>query len=313
MSCFRISAKKRTKETNNGVPRAMNTDNFFILPKISYDVLSRAPLDALKVLILLGQSPDMPFNAICETLGLDRRSVSDALSFWQSENVLSEADMPRASGARVPPTAQALTESLYSGNFSFAVKEAESVWGALSRREVDALHMAHNDMGLSTEAIVLLIRRLKETGSVSLRQFERAALDWSKRGIKDAGAAEKYISGLARSDEYAARVAKTLGLSFEAMSAVERRTAGSWESLALQDEDIMNAYKKSLPYTKGNSPIAYMNKILIKDAAKKQSASPEAPKDGAQAVPGGEKRRYDYEKIRKRDREYLKRLRDEDI
>ena len=40
--------------------------------------------------------------------------------------------MPRASGARVSPTAQALTESLYSGNFSFAVKEADA---ALTRLE----------------------------------------------------------------------------------------------------------------------------------------------------------------------------------
>ncbi|MBR2743507.1 MAG: DnaD domain protein [Clostridia bacterium] len=293
----------------------MNTNNFFIMPKISYEILMRASEDALRALIALEQSPGVSFERLSKELGFDAQRLTSALGFWRAENVLSDADIPRAhSSGRSSPTAHELADSLYSAGFSFATKEAEGLWGTLSRPELDALHRAHNELGLSIESIVLLLRRLKETGATGLRQFERAALDWSKRGITDAKAAEAHISALGRADEYAEHIAKTLGLSYAALSASEKRVIASWPGLSVSDEDVLDAYRRSLPYTKGNSPIAYMNKILQKNTDTKNTAAvSDAEKEKPAPSRGEVKKRYDHEKIRQWNLEYLKRLKDEDI
>ncbi|MBQ3378492.1 MAG: DnaD domain protein [Clostridia bacterium] len=293
----------------------MNTESFFILPKISYDTLLRASADSLRVLIVLGQSPDVSFEKLRKTLGFDRERLVCALDFWRDEKVLSEADVPRPPTSKhISPSAKEIAETLYNSNFSFAKNEAESVWGTLSRTHLNALLFAHNNMGLSIESIVLLLRRLKDTGQTELRHFERAALDWSKRGLKDAKAAEAYIDELTRGDAYAERISKALGISFETMNENERRTAASWEKLCISDEAIIDAYRRSLPYTKGNSPFAYMNKIIIKDANAKKSAPCETANiKEASAPQNPAKKRYDYARIRKLDREYLKSLKDENI
>ena len=74
----------------------MNTNNFFIMPKISYEILMRAPEDALRALIALEQSPGVSFERLSKELGFDAQRLSAALGFWRAENVLSDADIPRA-------------------------------------------------------------------------------------------------------------------------------------------------------------------------------------------------------------------------
>jgi len=292
----------------------MKTSDFFIMPKIPADALHRADGKYLRALIFLCQSPDVSFEVMASELKMSKDKLSDALEFWCEAGVLSKDDIPKRGSsptALSPQPAQALAASrVYNPEYAAIVERAERMWGTMSRADLNALYGALNELHLPIEVILLLLRHMKDMGAQSMKSFERTAIAWANRGIFTASDAEKYMDSMKNADIFIKHACELLSLSHEKLSSSERKILAMWLESGYTDEIILEAKKRALPYTKDKSPIAYMNKILQKDAeiSHKQKAHPQK-----QAIPEKESHDDDFSEMRRINLEYLQRLKDEEL
>lgn len=291
----------------------MKTSDFFIMPKIPRDTLMRADADCIRTLVLLCESPGLSFEQLMESLNFTSEKLSRALKFWTDEKVIDKSDAPvpdavRRGGLSSHPAEVLANSRVYNAEYSAIVERAERMWGTLTRSDLDALYGALNELKLPIEVVLMLLRHLKDTGAANMKQFERAAMDWSKRGLFSAKDAQAYLDGLKDAENYAHHIAALLSLSYESLTVSEKKILASWHEQGYSDEMISDTHKRSLPYTKNKNPLAYMNKILIKDMGDHPKSTP------AQSKPGAVNRQDDdFSEIWRINREYLQRLKDEPL
>lgn len=253
----------------------------------------------LKVLLWILRHAGETFEQqdIADSLGIDRADVGDAMTYWRETGLFAQdgtqtvpAENPPAgagaepvpAGAPAPvpekpaePPRRVLSRPQKADNAFVAERIAEStdisclmqsaqqILGRLiSNGESSTLLMIHDEFGLPSDVIVMLLQYAQSVGRANMRYIEKTAMNWADEGILTHEKAEEKLQRLAECREAWHTVEQAVGIPHRAPSDREEAFASVWTAeWKFSPGMIREAYDRSVDNT-GKFSMSYMNKIL---------------------------------------------------
>lgn len=247
----------------------------------------------LKALLWVLRHGGAPFTdeALGEALGVSAADARDALSYWQETGVLSfrtaqQAEAPakaaapeaKAAGAAAPekpaaprpparvqrPDPMCVARRMEeSEEIRCLMQEAEQIFGrCLSTNDTATLLMLHDDYGLPTDVILMLLQFSAGGGKPFMRYVERIAINWADEGITTHRQAEEKLQELTERRRAWNVVMHALNLPERSPSSKEASLAAQWvQEWKFSPEMIRCAYDRCVDSTGKYLP-SYMHKIL---------------------------------------------------
>ncbi len=251
----------------------------------------------LKVLLWALRHAGEPFEAqdVANALGIDRADVSDALVYWQEAGLFSpDAPKPSASAAPEAPSCGAAQaagtkaaepspagkrrvlsrpqkpDSEFvakrmeeSTEIACLMQSAQQVLGRLiSSGDSATLLMIHDDFGLPSDVIVMLLQYAVSIGKANMRYIEKTAMNWADEEINTYERAEEKLRQLTERRQAWGKVEQAIGISHRAPSAKEETFADTWVNRwQFSGEMIREAYDRAVDAT-GKFSMSYINRIL---------------------------------------------------
>ncbi len=256
----------------------------------------------LKVLLWVLRHAGEPFEEqdIAEALGIDRADVGDAMVYWQETGLItasggdSIAPAPAAEAGTeraVPPfqpseqkpavskkeekhrrvlsrpqkpdsefVAKRMSEST---EIACLMQSAQEILGRLiSNGDAATLLMIHDDFGLPSDVIIMLLQYAVSIGKANMRYIEKVAMNWADGEINTHEKAEAKLSSLAASQKAWRSVEQAIGMPHRTPSAKEEAYAPVWvDDWNFSLSMIREAYDRTVDAT-GKYNAGYMNKIL---------------------------------------------------
>jgi DnaD/phage-associated family protein len=262
------------------------------------DDLKLAGSVQLKVLLWVLRHAGEPFEAenIADALGIDRADVGDAMLYWQETglisaegSVLSPADAGNAAQADAVPfqpekQAQAKPEEkpkrilsrpqkpdsefvakriAESEEIACLMQSAQEILGRLiSGGDTATLLMIHDDFGLPSDVIIMLMQYAVSIGKANMRYIEKVAMNWADEEVNTHEKAEERLRLLAENQKAWRTVEQAIGISHRAPSKREASSAPVWvNEWKFSPEMIREAYDRTIDGTGKYQPV-YMNSIL---------------------------------------------------
>lgn len=252
----------------------------------------------LKVLLWILRHAGQPFEQqdIADSLGIDRADVGDSMTYWKETGLFTQSEPQdasnpkpepaRADGEPVPasppvpekqpePPKRVLSRPQKADNafvaerisestdVSCLMQSAQQILGRLiSNGESATLLMLHDDFGLPSDVIVMLLQYAQSIGRANMRYIEKTAMNWADEGILTHEKAEEKLQKLAESKEAWHTVEQAVGIPHRAPSEKEQAFASVWiTQWNFGPPMIREAYDRSVDNT-GKFSTSYMNKIL---------------------------------------------------
>ena len=250
----------------------------------------------LKVLLWSLRHAGEPFEAqdVASALGIDRADVGDALLYWKETGLFSSCE-PAESHAPAKPEAQAADppagKEAESGvsvepkrvlsrpqkpdsefvakrigestEISCLMQSAQQVLGRLiSGGESATLLMIHDEFGLPSDVIIMLLQYTASIGKANMRYIEKTAMNWADEEINTHERAEEKLRRLTECRQAWRQVEQAVGIPHRAPSTKEEAFADVWVSRWNFGGDmIREAYDRAVDAT-GKFSASYMNRIL---------------------------------------------------
>ena len=252
--------------------------------------------------VLRHSGEDFSAEDISAFLGMDKADVCDAMLYWQETglitisggsikppsrtkneeppNAAKETGGQKAAPVSKPaetavPVKRMLTRPEKPDNAFVAkrineskeiaclMQSAQEILGRLiSNGESATLLMMHDEFGLPSDVIIMLLQYAKSIGKANMRYIEKVAMDWADNGITTHEKAEEMLARLTESRHAWNTVQETLHMPRRAPSAKEEAFAVTWlNSWNFSPEMIREAYDRAVDST-GKFSASYMNKIL---------------------------------------------------
>lgn len=252
----------------------------------------------LKVLLWALRHAGEPFETqdIANALGIDRADVSDALVYWQEAGLFSpdepkpsepavpaaplsggaaqaagpKADGPSPAGKRrvlsrpQKPDSEFVAKRMEeSTEIACLMQSAQQVLGRLiSSGESATLLMIHDDFGLPSDVIVMLLQYAVSIGKANMRYIEKTAMNWADEEINTYERAEEKLRQLTERRQAWGKVEQAIGISHRSPSAKEETFADTWvNQWQFSGEMIREAYDRAVDAT-GKFSMNYINRIL---------------------------------------------------
>lgn len=250
----------------------------------------------LKVLLWILRHAGQTFEQqdIADSLGIDRADVGDAMTYWKETGLFAHGEpqdapdpppqkandeplpaaSPTAEKTPDPPkrilsrpqkadnafVAERIAEST---DISCLMQSAQQILGRLiSNGESATLLMLHDDFGLPSDVIVMLLQYAQSIGRANMRYIEKTAMNWADEGILTHEKAEEKLQRLAECREAWHTVEQAVGIPHRAPSDKEQTFASVWVTeWKFSPAMIREAYDRSVDNT-GKFSTSYMNKIL---------------------------------------------------
>lgn len=132
----------------------------------------------------------------------------------------------------------------------------------LSPQELETIYWFYDDLGFSTEAILLLLDYCISRDKRHIRYIEKVAISWHEKGIKTADRIMEHISEEERKFSTVYKIQKGLSIADRALSNAEEQYIEKWlNKFGMSEDMIMLAYEYCLLNTSKLS-MPYMDKIL---------------------------------------------------
>lgn len=171
-----------------------------------------------------------------------------------------------------------------SSEIAALMQETEFILGRpLSPGLSSTLLYIHDDCGLPTDVIVMLVQYAKEQGKDNTHYIESTGRAWAQEGILSHEAAEQKLRYLDESGKAWRTVERALGIAHRRPSQKEQEMAGRWVNTWHFDDGMLReAYDRCINAT-GKMSFAYINRILERwqregictaEQARKESAKP---------------------------------------
>lgn len=255
----------------------------------------------LKVLLWVLRHAGEAFEAedISASLGIDRADVRDAMLYWQETGVIAgndgaltpppvpdapqekpESFVPKeqsepAAPEEPEPKHRFLTRPQKPDNEFVAKRMSESteikclmqsaqeILGRLiSNGESATLLMIHDDFGLPSDVIIMLLQYAASIGRGNMRYIEKVAMNWADEEILSHEKAEEKLRQLSENQKAWHTVEQSVGMPHRAPSQTEEACARTWVvEWSFTPEMIREAYDRSVDSI-GKFKASYMNKIL---------------------------------------------------
>jgi DnaD/phage-associated family protein len=143
------------------------------------------------------------------------------------------------------------------------MQEAQQILGRLiSHGDSAVLLMLHDDYGLPTDVLLMLIQYAVSIGKGNFRYIEKVAINWSDEGITTHEQAEEKLHRLSEENRAWRIVEQAIGLQKRAPSARESNLASCWVmDWKFSPQMLKLAYDRNVDRT-GKYTAGYMHKIL---------------------------------------------------
>lgn len=292
------------------------------------DNLKLAGAVQLKVLLWMLRHAGKPFETqdIAQALGIDRADIGDAMLYWQETGLICSegtALMPAAAAdappeqknpfqPEIPQEVQPAAEEKphhvlsrpqkpdsdfvakrmnESTEIACLMQSAQEILGRLiSGGESATLLMIHDDFGLPSDVIIMLLQYVASIGKANMRYIEKTAMNWADEEVNTHEKAEEKLRRLAENQQAWRTVEQAIGISHRTPSAKEEAFSPVWtKEWSFGADMIREAYDRTVDGT-GKYSAGYMNKILErwykegiktpKQAALEQSGRTSAKKAG---------------------------------
>jgi DnaD/phage-associated family protein len=265
------------------------------------DHLKLAGSVQLKVLLWVLRHAGEPFELqqIADALGIDRADAGDALRYWQETGLVAasasgERLSPAPAAAREEPgggaafqpqaaapapkaakpkhilsrpqkpdsefVAKRMTEST---EIACLMQSAQEILGRLiSSGESATLLMIHDDFGLPSDVIVMLLQYAASVGRANMRYIEKTAMNWADDEINTHEKAEERLRLLSEKQKAWRTVEQAIGIPHRAPSSREEAFAPVWvRDWGFGPDMIREAYDRTIDGAGKYKP-GYMNRIL---------------------------------------------------
>ena len=159
-------------------------------------------------------------------------------------------------------TAKRIAEST---EIACLMQSAQQILGRLiSGGECATLLMIHDDFGLPSDVIVMLLQYTASIGKANMRYIEKTAMNWADEGIVTHEKAEEKLRRLSENQQAWRTVEQAIGMTHRAPSANEELYAPVWVGeWGFGPEMIQEAYDRTVDAT-GKYSAGYMNKIMAR-------------------------------------------------
>lgn len=143
------------------------------------------------------------------------------------------------------------------------MQSAQEILGRLiSGGDSATLLMIHDDFGLPSDVIIMLLQYAVSIGKSSMRYIEKVAINWADEEILTHEKAEEKLAQLSERQKAWRTVEQAVGISHRSPSAREEELCTAWvEQWKFTPDMIQEAYNRSVDSI-GKFSASYMNKIL---------------------------------------------------
>lgn len=262
------------------------------------DNLKLAGSVQLKVLLWVLRHAGEPFEAedISDALGIDRADVGDAMLYWQETGLISgekgtfsptkEEKVIPAETVPFQPEKSEKTEQeekqklvlsrpqkpdsefvakriAESTEIACLMQSAQEILGRLiSGGDSATLLMIHDNFGLPSDVIIMLMQYAVSIGKANMRYIEKVALNWADEEITTHEKAEERLRLLSENQKAWHTVEQAIGIARRTPSKREETFAPIWvNEWKFSPEMIREAYDRTIDGA-GKYQTAYMNSIL---------------------------------------------------
>ena len=122
--------------------------------------------------------------------------------------------------------------------------------------------MMHDNFGLPSDVIIMLLQYAVSIGKSNMRYIEKAAMNWADEEIFTHEKAEEKLRRLSETQKAWRTVEQALGMPHRSPSAKEEGFATQWLLLwKFSEKMVREAYDRAVDAT-GKFSASYMNRIL---------------------------------------------------
>lgn len=262
------------------------------------DDLKLAGSVQLKVLLWVLRHAGEAFEAedIADALSIDRADVGDAMLYWQETGLISgkgsellpsdhekaaetepepfQPDQAETAGAeekpkrilsrpQKPDSEFVAKRILESEEISCLMQSAQEILGRLiSGGDSATLLMMHDNFGLPSDVIIMLMQYAVSIGKGNMRYIEKIAVNWADEDITTHEKAEERLKLLSENQKAWHIVERSIGISSRTPSKKEETYAPVWvNEWKFSPEMIREAYDRTIDGA-GKYQTTYMNSIL---------------------------------------------------
>lgn len=252
----------------------------------------------LKVLLWTLRHAGQPFQVqdVANALGIDPADVKDAMQYWQEAGLFSAEESsanslppqqdtqngtkPAAPSADAAKSDSAKTRRILSRpqkpdsefvakrieestEISCLMQSAQQILGRLiSSGESATLLMIHDEFGLPSDVIVMLLQYAASIGKANMRYIEKMAMNWADEEINTHEKAEEKLRLLSECRQAWRKVEQAIGMPHRTPSTKEENFANVWvNEWKFGSNMIREAYDRAVDAT-GKFSASYMNRIL---------------------------------------------------
>lgn len=251
----------------------------------------------LKVLLWVLRHAGEPFETqdIADALGIDRADVGDAMTYWRENGLISEkggalspacAEPENGAKAASPfrpaeaqpeqqperrllsrpqkPDSEFVAKRIAeSKEIECLMQSAQQILGRLlSGGDAATLLLIHDNYGLPSDVIVMLMQYAASIGKPNMRYIEKAALNWADNGVDTHEKAEERLRLLTENQKAWRTVENAIGIAHRTPSRREEEFAPVWvNDWKFSMPMIREAYDRTIDGA-GKYQTAYMNRIL---------------------------------------------------
>ena len=213
---------------------------------------------------------DVDFKVVADKLSLLESDVLNAYKYWEEKGAFSYSE----SAPVIKEETVEVKKSDYSeGYVSQAVIESPSLKDMmqvaedllekpLTAPEMDTLFWFYDGLGLSPEAVLMLLEYCVSKGKPRISYAEKVALSWCDKGLVTPEAISIYLRESERKTEDINFILIKIGIQGRSLTATEEEYFNKWLSVfKMSREMILLAYEKTILAT-GKLSLPYMDKIL---------------------------------------------------
>lgn len=238
---------------------------------------------------------------IAQRLGFLKSDVTNAWSFWEQEGLVyvhSDGSVEfeniedlsffqgtvRKKAKNEDDFRDMFSDIQKDTDFKSSLKAIEAHYKELlTQNDVLTIYDALHNEKVPPELFIITMTHCMAMNKKSIPYITKVVTSCFKKGISTAEEMEAYLSKNDEENRYVRKIKKILKIYRELIDK-ERKFILKWESLGKTDEEIKNAFEKTVMNT-GKMSFPYMDKILSSADGKKGKAVASTSNSGIKAGP----------------------------
>ncbi len=260
-----------------------NNDTVSLSRQFITDKLATANATYVKIylymLALSGESAE--YGEIADRLSVLESDVINAVKYWQAEGAMFEKDntvafspLPDEQFLPISENEPLPQKSDYdSGRISDAVIASpalrdmiavseELLQKPINQNDMETLYWFYDGLGLSPEAVLMLLEYCVDKGKPRLSYAEKVALSWCEQGLTTPEDISRYLRENERKNDDIRHITAAMGISARPLAKGEEEFFKKWsDEFNMSREMVLLAHEYCIMQT-GKLSFPYMDKIL---------------------------------------------------